>query len=211
MLIPLEYLEKKYKMEIKGVLHVGAHECEEIKYYERNVSREKILWIEALSDKVELCKKRYKEILIEEAVISDKKEKVKFNRSNNNESSSLLNLGLHQVHHPQIYYTESIEVETKRLEEILCNYNIDFNFVNLDIQGMELKALKSMESTLCKIDYIYTGVTTTENGAAEIAALEAIASARVSFLQSISGELFKTYGKGWTRRANECLAYCKSL
>jgi murein DD-endopeptidase MepM/ murein hydrolase activator NlpD len=55
------------------------------------------------------------------------------------------------------------------------------------------------------------GVTTTETGAAELAALEAIAAARVSFLQTVSAELFKTYGKGWTRRANECLTYCKSL
>ena len=32
------------------------------------------------------------------------------------------------------------------------------NFVNLDIQGVELRALKSMESYLNNIDYIYTEV-----------------------------------------------------
>jgi hypothetical protein len=45
------------------------------------------------------------------------------------------------------------------LKDILCNYNnIPFNFLNLDIQGVELKALKGMESYLDSIDYIYTEV-----------------------------------------------------
>ena len=36
------------------------------------------------------------------------------------------------------------------------------NFINLDIQGVELRALKSMESYLHHIDYIYTEVNTEE-------------------------------------------------
>ena len=34
MLIPLHDLVKKYNIHFKGVLHVGAHECEELKDYE---------------------------------------------------------------------------------------------------------------------------------------------------------------------------------
>ena len=37
-------------------------------------------------------------------------------------------------------------------------YNIDYNFLNFDIQGAELKALKSMEEYLPKVDYLYTEV-----------------------------------------------------
>ena len=37
-------------------------------------------------------------------------------------------------------------------------YNIDYNFINLDIQGVELRALKSMEEYLHKIKYIYSEV-----------------------------------------------------
>ncbi len=44
------------------------------------------------------------------------------------------------------------------LKSILPKYNIDFNFLNLDIQGAELKALKGMEEYLNKVDYIYTEV-----------------------------------------------------
>ena len=44
------------------------------------------------------------------------------------------------------------------MKNIICNYDIPFNFINLDIQGVELKALKSMEEYLNHIDYIYTEV-----------------------------------------------------
>ena len=36
------------------------------------------------------------------------------------------------------------------------------NFVNLDIQGVELRAFRSMEGYLNNIDYIYTEVNTEE-------------------------------------------------
>ena len=158
MLIPLCTLVEKYNIKFKGILHVGAHECEELGDYEKYISRENILWIEALEDKVGLSKSRFPNLLIEQAVISDKIEKVKFNRSNNGQSSSILEFGLHKHFHPQVHYVESYEVETKMLKDIICNYNILYNFINLDIQGVELKALKSMESYLNTIDYIYTEV-----------------------------------------------------
>jgi hypothetical protein len=44
------------------------------------------------------------------------------------------------------------------LKDIICNYDISYNFINLDIQGVELKALKSMESYLNNVDYVYTEV-----------------------------------------------------
>jgi len=158
MLISLHDLVKKYNINFKGILHVGAHECEELNGYENYISREKILWVEAMKDKVDLCKEKYPGINIEQAVISDKIETVKFNISNNGQSSSILDFGLHSIHHPDVLFVNSIEIETKLLKDIICNYNIDYNFINLDIQGVELNALKGMEEYLHKIDYIYTEV-----------------------------------------------------
>jgi len=158
MLISLDDLVKKYNINFKGILHVGAHECEEIKDYDKYISRDKTLWIEAMKDKVDFCKVNYPEINIEQAVISDKIEKVTFNISNNGQSSSILDFGLHSHFHPHIVFVNSVQMETKLLKDIICNYDIDYNFVNLDIQGVELKALKSMEEYLHKIDYIYTEV-----------------------------------------------------
>ena len=90
MLIPLHALVRKYNIQFKGILHVGAHECEELNDYEHYIQRNKILWVEALPRKVELCKKKYPNVLIENAIVSDVVENVRFNVSNNGQSSSIL-------------------------------------------------------------------------------------------------------------------------
>lgn len=158
MLIKFDDLMKKYNLKLTGILHIGAHECEEINDYEKYISRDKILWIEAIPNKVSFSKQKYNNLLIECAVVSDNVEKVKFNISNNGQSSSILELGSHLKHHPHIHYINSFECETIRTIDVVKKYNIPFNFINLDIQGNELRALKGMEEILDKIDYIYTEV-----------------------------------------------------
>jgi FkbM family methyltransferase len=159
MLLPLPYLINKYNIVFNGIIHVGAHECEELRDYERYINRYKVLWIEGQSDKVELCKNKYPGIIIENAVVSDKVENVTFNVSNNGQSSSILDLGLHATYHPEVHYTNSYEVQTQTLNDILKKYeNIPFNFINLDIQGAELKVLKGMNKYLDNIKYIYTEI-----------------------------------------------------
>ena len=158
MLIPLHDLVRKYNIQFKGVLHVGAHECEELNDYERYIQRNQILWVEALPDKVQFCKQRYPNVLIENAIVSDTVEKVRFNVSNNGQSSSILEFGLHSTFHPDVRYVSSFESETKLLKDVISKYNIDYNFLNFDIQGVELKALKGMKEYLNRVDYLYTEV-----------------------------------------------------
>jgi FkbM family methyltransferase len=158
MLIPLDELVQKYGIQFTGILHVGAHECEEIESYDHYINRNQTLWIEALPDKVAYCKEKFPGIFIEEAIVSDCVESVVFHRSNNGQSSSILDFGTHTIHHPHILYVDSFQCQTVRLSDILCKYTIPFNFINLDIQGAELKALKGMESYLPSIQYIYTEV-----------------------------------------------------
>lgn len=112
-----------------------------------------------MSDKVMLNKSRYNNLLIENVVVSDKEEQIKFNISNNGASSSLLELGLHKNFHPHVHYVDFCIANTKLLKSILPKYSINFNFLNLDIQGAELKALKGMgDEYLSNVDYIYTEV-----------------------------------------------------
>jgi len=158
MLISLNELVKKYNINFKGILHVGAHECEELNDYLRYLPIEKMLWVEALPGKVTLCKERYPNVLIENAIVSDVLEKVRFNVSNNGQSSSILEFGLHSHFHPHVHYINQFESETKLLKDILPKYDIEYNFLNFDIQGAELKALKGMEEYLNKVDYLYTEV-----------------------------------------------------
>jgi len=159
MYIPFSKLYDLYKLNITGILHVGAYECEEIIYYEKYVPRNKILWIEAMYDKVMNNKIKYKDLMIEHAIVSDCEEIVKFNISNNGQSSSFLELGEHKLIYPDVEYINYFYDKTKTLNNILKNYNdIKFNFLNLDIQGTELKAIKGMENYLKFVDYIYTEV-----------------------------------------------------
>ena len=104
MLIPFKELYYLYNLNISGILHIGAHECEELNDYEEYIPRNKILWIEAMKDKVILNKIRYENLMIEQAIVSDCEEEVKFNVSNNGQSSSYLEFGIHKLTYPNIDY-----------------------------------------------------------------------------------------------------------
>jgi len=158
MYISLHELVKKYNIQLKGVLHVGAHKCEELVHYIQYLPMNKILWVEAIPDLVEYCKRMYPDLCIENAIVSDKVEKVKFNIASNGESSSMLEFGLHSTFYPSITFMDHFEAETQLLKDIICKYDIEYNFLNFDIQGAELKALKGMEAYLHKVDYVYIEV-----------------------------------------------------
>jgi hypothetical protein len=53
--------------------------------------------------------------------------------------------------------TEKVTVKTKRLDKILAGKEVP-DFVNMDIQGVELKALKSLGISISKVQTIYTEV-----------------------------------------------------
>ena len=73
MLIPLKLLCEKLNLNIRGVLHIGAHECEEQKYYlEQGIDNNNIYWIEAIDEKVNLMKKKDKNLKIYQALIDIK-------------------------------------------------------------------------------------------------------------------------------------------
>ena len=51
MLIKINELLRKYDLKIKGILHVGAHECEELLDYMRaGVKMNNIYWVEGNKD-----------------------------------------------------------------------------------------------------------------------------------------------------------------
>lgn len=165
MLIPLEHMVKKFNMNITGVLHVGAHECEEQKFYlKEKINPENIHWVEAMEGKVDLMKMTNPFLNIYQGVISNKNnETVEFKITNNGESSSILDFGTHAKHHPQVHVTNVVKLKTTRLDTLIEANNIDMNpinFLNLDIQGAELLALNSIEKYLKHIKYIYTEVNT---------------------------------------------------
>jgi FkbM family methyltransferase len=151
----------KYKPTIKGILHIGAHECEERGAYLKYKYNEQ-LWIEAIPEKVNYCKNRYPDVKIVEAVVSDEDNKeVTFKVTNNYQSSSIFDLKTHLKEHPHVHVTRNFSAQTKTIKTIYSEQNIDndrYNFVNIDIQGAEYQALVGMGDILDNIDYIYTEV-----------------------------------------------------
>jgi FkbM family methyltransferase len=167
MLIPLKKLYEKYNLNIKGVLHIGAHAVEELdSYIECGVKNS--LWLEANPDQYSKCVNLLDGVnhrVLNYAVYDQDEVPLTFNITNNGESSSLLKLKDHKNHYPTITVSKQIQLKTKRLDTILNNHNISidsFNFINLDIQGVELRAIKSLGTMLNKIDYIYTEVNRAE-------------------------------------------------
>jgi FkbM family methyltransferase len=163
MLIPFSKLIEFIKTPITGVIHIGAHNCEEHDTYTSNgITR--VIWLDALRDKVEAARSRG--LTAYHAVVSDKDdETVTFNKTNNGQSSSILSLGTHRQHHPDIYVVSTSTEKTTRFDTLCKREGIQVdgcNFLSLDIQGAELKALNGFGDLLRNIDYIYTEVNSEE-------------------------------------------------
>ena len=60
MLIPMKELVAKYNIVPTGILHVGAHECEEFNaYVMAGTNYKNIFWVEAMQTKVDKMKEKY--------------------------------------------------------------------------------------------------------------------------------------------------------
>ena len=82
---------------------------------------------------------------------------MEFNVSSNSQSSSLLELGSHTKDYPEVTYIEKNVVIAKRLDAVIPD-SYSFDFINLDIQGAELSALRGLGKHLQNARYIYSEV-----------------------------------------------------
>jgi FkbM family methyltransferase len=159
MLIPVSQLMEDFNVKPTSILHVGAHLAEESLEYDKNFNVS-VLWIEAHP---KLCLELRKTLnpktntIVEACVFEKDDELLTLNISSNSQSSSILQLGTHADTYPDVKVTEKVTVKTKRLDTILAGKEIP-DFVNLDIQGVELKALKSLGLLISKVQVIYTEV-----------------------------------------------------
>ena len=143
---------------LTGVFHIGAHECEEMGLYNRfGVNSEDVLWIDANNYKVGQARQRGIPNVYT-AVITDTDDKdIEFNIANNMQSSSVLELGTCLQEHPEIVYINKIPVKSITIDTFFKRNNIDaskYNFWNLDIQGVELMALKGSLDSIANVEVI---------------------------------------------------------
>ena len=141
---------KRHKIKLTGVLHIGAHECEEKGFYNKDlhIKDKNIIWIEANPTKVKQAKKRGIQNMYQAVITNEDDKEVMFNVANNFQSSSVLELGTHKTEHPYVKYVKnlSFKAKTVTVKSFFERNNISnpekYNFWNFDIQGAELMALQ---------------------------------------------------------------------
>jgi FkbM family methyltransferase len=174
MLIPLKDLTEFWGVRSIGVVHVGAHEAEESEYYQR-FGFGNVIWVEAQPDLIEKLKSKIvpPSRVIHALVWNESGVEMQLKLASNGQSTSLFELGTHKESYPNIEVSGFAELTTSRLEDILP-LDIDYNFLNLDIQGAEFEAIEGLGSLLLKFDYIYTEVNRAQlyKGIKEITAID---------------------------------------
>lgn len=152
----------EYNLKITGALHIGAHDCEELYFYNSiGLDNSSLIWIEAINDKVTQAMHRGIPNVYN-AIISDKdNEDITFNISNNGQSSSMLEFNTHAIEHPHVFYVNKIHGKTKTISTFFNENNLDsskYNFWNFDIQGAELLALKGAGEHIKNASILYLEV-----------------------------------------------------
>jgi FkbM family methyltransferase len=156
----------QYNISIHGVLHVGAHDCEELGYYNTifKLPSNNIVWIDAIQEKVSSAfSKGIPNVYL--AVVSDKdNDTVTFNITNNaGMSSSILELGTCKERYPSIQYVQKRTMTTTTLDTFFKRRSLNpqnYDFWNFDIQGAELLALKGGVNALQHVKAVYLEINT---------------------------------------------------
>jgi hypothetical protein len=159
MLLDLKTLQKKYNLNIKGVLHIGAHYGEENSLYNELGIKNRI-YFEAVPSTFDILVKNINgEGTCINTALGNIIGEIEMNieTANNGQSSSILEADIHLKQYPHITFNEKIKVPITKLDTF--NYDTkDYNFINIDVQGYELEVFKGALKTLKHIDYIIAEV-----------------------------------------------------
>lgn len=165
MLISFEEVTKivnSKNITIRGILHLGAHDCEEFDaYIKEGIQKENIIWIDALQEKITQAQERFIPNVFQACLYSETGKEVSFNITNNGQSSSILPLAKHKDYYPYIVVVETRNLLTSRLDDFIKNNKLtleNHNFWNLDLQGVEFEVLKGAGEFIKYADVIYLEV-----------------------------------------------------
>ena len=158
MLISLNYLIKKYDLNISGISHFGAHLGQEINTYLEN----EIVNIHLFEPQTEIFNQLYEKYkkfrylnFYNFGLGNENKNVIMYLDNSNSESSSILKPKTHLDLYPNIGFEDTVDIEIKIYDDLTIN---NVNFLNIDIQGYELEALMGCKKSMDVIDYIYTEI-----------------------------------------------------
>ena len=161
MILSFTNIVKKYNMNISGIIHIGAHQGQEVREYVENGYQD-IIMFEPLSENFRVLEENLKNMnanisAYQVALGNEEKNVVMYLSDNGLLSSSVLKPKVHLELHPSVGFPTTEEVEMKRLDSFVEETK-NFNFINMDVQGYELEVLKGGMETLKHIDYVYCEV-----------------------------------------------------
>jgi FkbM family methyltransferase len=163
MIITLTDMIRKFNLDIRGVLHIGAHHGQEYIEYNAN-GIENVIFFEPIQnnykrllDLVPCGVKTYNIALGNQTGEID----MFVETANGGMSCSVLEPGTHLKTYPNITFNSKEKVKIDKLDNILFDRG-NYNMINIDVQGYELEVFKGAVKTLEFIDIIYTEVNTEE-------------------------------------------------
>jgi FkbM family methyltransferase len=163
MLLDFNVLKNKYNLDVRGVLHIGAHYGQEFSIYENN-HIEKIIFFEPLPKTFEVLEKNVgsKAMLVNKALGNEnKKIMMNVETANQGMSRSILQPNIHLLQYPHIRFETQVEVDMVKLDDFIESAMVEisnYNMINIDVQGYELEVFRGGERVLENIDYIITEV-----------------------------------------------------
>jgi FkbM family methyltransferase len=155
-------IAKSLRLDICGVVQVGAHIGQEIDEFVRTYGAIKIVAFEPCEDNYEVLTRKFGNnanvTLIQKALgAKDLNSQEFFIASNRGQSSSLLKPKEHLRYDPRVRFTGIKTVDVCKLDNYRSEFG-DCNFLIVDTQGYELEVLRGALQTLCNIDYVFIEV-----------------------------------------------------
>jgi len=164
-LIDIERAVKENKLEIRGVIHLGAHKAEEYDIY-KQIGATNTIWVDANPQLVKDLQKKFKNdstARVIQATISNKKHQAVFKIHNDTHTSSILDMDFIAESHPELHVDSELKVTTISLDELIAENSVDiskYNMLTIDVQGVEMEALEGSIENLKYIDHVYVEVET---------------------------------------------------
>jgi len=180
MILDFNKMIEKYSIQLKGVLHVGAHYGQEYDLYKQFDIP--VIFFEPTPSSFRILESKVgDDINIEcyQCALGNVNGKIDMNVEvvNQGQSSSILKPKKHLQQYPHITFNQIQEVAIFRLEDLIIDFP-KYNFMNIDVQGYELEVLKGASGVLPDIDYIISEVNCDEvyEGCPDVSELDSFLS-----------------------------------
>ena len=172
-ILNMQALVLKHQMEVKGVIHIGAHYGQENVVYD-DLNFPNRAFFEPLSSNFAILSEKIKEWPLYNLALGSAPGKAHMyvEHANAGMSSSLLKPQKHLEQYPHITFPDKEEVTIDTLDNVIVDpargfngfeqFKQSYNFINIDVQGYELEVFRGAREALKYIDYIMTEVNNDE-------------------------------------------------